>query len=545
MRLRVAIVVAAAGALLVGLGPLLGLVTPASPAAFLSWPLLLALALLAPALAFAFARLGRLGTAAAVLVGPAALAPGRLVLDLQFAVDAGLATRPELLRVESLDAFAPAIGVWLLVAGHVTAIVAGVLAVRGLDHGDEGTGSHRQGLLTLVLCAGVIAAVGVLMAPFASDDPYLLSNPALDAPPVVLIGSVLLAIGVPSAAGFLAGSTDPDFARGGLLGVAAALAGVVVPPLASAVVLDEIQFDWGPVLGLVAVVALAVLAMPAGRAESTEPAEDLRLPALTRLITLSAVFALVAGALAVLAAAVPQVEMPRGLRDPSPYPARMLWPAGFLLVALGVGLLLPRAARWLRPMLPVVWVVIPFAAAGVLDAVFTAVQAADAHAGLGAWTAGSAVLVAALAAIIAAIAGAVERDDVDLTEIAMHRLVLFPSLVALLLGAGAFSVPVVTAPDYTAPGVFTAFGTTSWGLVVALAAVVGAAVLAPMCRPARAAALLCGAALVVAVRVLEYPLTAERLPESTPGLGLWFGAACVLVLLGTALAAARAPRDRH
>ncbi|MBB5154866.1 hypothetical protein [Saccharopolyspora phatthalungensis] len=544
MRLRVAIVVAGAGALLVGLGPLLGLVEPSAPAAYPAWPLLLVLALLAPVLAVVFARLGRLGTAAAVLVGPAALAPGRLVLDLQFVVDAGLATRPELLRVDSLDAEAPSTGVWLLIAGHVAGIVAGILAVRSIEHGDEGTGSHRQGLLTLVLCAGVIAAVGVLMAPFVSDDPYLLPKAALDGPLLVLIGGVLLAVGVPSAAGFLAGSADPEFARGGLLGVAAALAGVVVPPLVSAAVLEQVQFAWGPVLGLVAAVALVVLAVPAGRAESAGQAEDLRLPALTRLITLSAVFALVAGALAVLAAAAPQVQMPIGLRDPSPYPARMLWPAGLLLLSLGVGLLLPRASGWLRPMLPVVWVVVPFASAGVLDAVFTAVQATDAHVGIGAWAAGIAVLFAGLAATIAAIAGAVERDDVDLTEMSMHRLVLFPSLVALLLGAGAFSLPVVTAPDYTAPGVFAAFETTSWGLVIALAAVVGAAVLAPMCRPARAAALLCGAALVVAVRALEYPLTAERLPDSAPGLGLWFGVACVLVLLGSALAAARAPRDR-
>lgn len=545
VRLAAAIVVAAASSVLVGLGPLLGLVVPSAPAAFLAWPLLLVLALLAPAMAFVFARRGRLGAAAAVLVGPAALAPGRLVLDLQFVVDAGLATRPELLRVESLDSFAPSTGVWLLIAGHVAAIVAGFLAVRGVEHGDAGTGSHRQGLLTLVLCAGVIAAVGVLMAPFVSDDPYLLPNPALDGPVVVLIGSFLLAVAAPSAAGFLAGSPDPEFARGGLLGVAAAVACVVVPPLVAAAALDDIQFAWGPVFGLVAAIALVALAVPAGRAGSAEPADDLRLPALTRLITISAVLALVAGALALLAAAVPRVEMPYGLRDPSPYPARMLWSAGFLLVVLGVGLLLPRASRWLRPMLPVVWVVIPFAAAGVLDAVFTAVQAADAQAGIGAWAAGIAVLFAALAAVVAGIAGAVERDEVDLTEMAMHRLVLFPSLVALLLAAGAFSFPVVTAPDYAAPGVFTDFGTTSWGLVVALAAVVGAAVLAPMCRPTRAAALLIGAALVVVVRVLEFPLTAERFPRSAPGPGLWFGAACAVVLFVTALAAARVPQDRH
>ncbi|GAA0525550.1 hypothetical protein GCM10011581_14380 [Saccharopolyspora subtropica] len=541
--LRAAIALTAVGAALVGLGPLAGLVAPGASAAFAAWPLLLPLALAAPALAAAFAKVGHPATAAALLIGPAVLAPGRLVLDLQFLVNAGRAARPELLRVDTLDAYTPSAGTWLLLAGHVASLVGGLLAVRGIQHGEESAGAHRQGLLTLVLCAGFLAAVAVLMAPFASDDPYLLPNPAVDAPLPVLVGSVLLAVGAPTAAGFFAGAGDPDVARGGLLGLAVALAGIVLPPLVAVAVLDQLTLAWGPVLGLVAVVALATLALPAGRNRSVEATGDLSLPTFTRLIALAAVFALIAGTLALVAAAMPQVEMPFGLRDPSPYPARVLWPAGGLLVLVGGLLLLPRVGRWLRPVLPVVWVVVPLAAAGVLDAVFTAMQAAEAEADYGSWAAGAAVLFAALAAAIAAVAGGVERDDVDLTEMAMHRLVLFPSLVALPLGAGAFSVPVVTASDYTAPGVFTAFSTASWGLVIALAAVVGAAVLAPMCRPQRAAALLCGAALVVSVRVLEYPLTAGRFPDANPGPGLWFGLACTAVLLGTALAAARSRRD--
>lgn len=538
-QLRAAMAVSVVGAALVGLGPLIGLVAPSASAAFLSWPLLLVLALLPAGLAAAFVRRGRLVTAAAVLVGPAVLAPGRLVLDAQFVADPGLAARPELLKLASLDVFSPSIGVWLLLAGHVATIAAGFLAVRGIGPGDEVSGGHRQGLLALVLCVSVLAAVGVLMAPFVSDDPYLLPKPALDAPLVVLIGSVLLAVGVPTAAGYLAGSVDQDFARGGLLGLAAGLAGVVVPPLIAAAVLVEVSFSWGPLLGLVAAFALVALAMPIGRTRSGEVGEDLRLPALNRLITTAAVLALVAGALTVLAALAPQVEMPYGLRDPSPYPARMLWPAGIVLLLVGAGLLVPRLALRVRPLLAVVWVLVPLAATSVLDAVFTAVQAAGADAGIGAWSAGVAVLLAAAAAIVAAVAGAVERDEVDLTEIAMRRPVLIPALVSLVLGAVAFSLPVVTAPDYSAPGVFTEFGTTSWGLLIALASVVAAAVLAPMCRPPRAAALLCGAAVVVAVRVLEYPLTAERLPGSAPGTGLWFGVAGVLVLLVSAVAASR------
>ncbi|WP_175547925.1 hypothetical protein [Saccharopolyspora flava] len=534
-RLRAAIGLALLGAALTGLGPLLGLTSPAVPAAYPAWPLLLVLGLIAPVLAAVFARRGRPVVAAALLVGPAAFAPGRLGQDVQFAADAGMAARPELLRATSLLNFEPGLGWWLLAAGHLLVLVAGVLGTWGTR--ESGAGSHRQGLLAMALCAGVLGAVAVLMAPFSSDDPYLPAETALDGPLPVLIGSALLAVAVPCAAGLLAGSTDAEFARGGLLGVAFSLIAVSVPPLVSVLVLDVITFAWGPLLGLLAAAALLVLAVRAGRGEPAEDVDDLRLPALTRLLTLAGVFALLAGAVAVLAALTPHVAMPYGLRDPSEYPARVLLPAGILLVLVGAGMLLPKLALTLRPVLTVLWAVVPLAAAGSLDAVFTAVQVAGAGAGLGAWAAGLSVLLAAVAAVLAALAGAVERDDVDLTEMAMRRLVLVPSLVALVLGAGAFSLPVLTAPDYSAPGVFTDFGTTSWGLVLALAAVVGATVLAPMCRPGPAAALLCGAALLVAVRALEFPLTAGRLPGAAPGLGLWCAIGCAVVLLGTALAA--------
>ncbi|WP_199740600.1 hypothetical protein [Saccharopolyspora rhizosphaerae] len=535
-RVRAAIALGLLGAALTGIGPLLGLTSPAVPAAYPAWPLLLVLALLAPALAALFARAGKPLAAAAVLVGPAAAAPGRLGQDVQFAVDAGMAARPELLRADSLLNFEPGIGWWLLAVGHVAVLAAGVLATWGTR--ESGAGSHRQGLLALALCAGGLGAVAVLMAPFSSDDPYLPAETALDGPVPVLVGSALLAVGVVCSAGLLAGSTDPEFVRGGLLGVALSLVAVVVPHLLSVLVLDELTFAWGPLLGLLAAAALLVLALRAGRGEAVEDVDDLRLPALTRLLTVAGTFALLAGAVALLAALTPHVVMPFGLRDPSEYPARMLFPAGFLLVAVGAGVLLPKASLLLRPVLTVLWAVVPLAAAGSLDAVFTAAQA-GAEAGLGAWAAGLSVLLAAVAAVLAAIAGAVERDDVDLTEMAMRRLVLVPSLVALVLGAGAFSLPVLTAPGYSAPGVFTDFGTTSWGLVFALAAVVGATVLAPMCRPGQAAALLCGGALLVAVRALEFPLTAGRLPGAEPGLGLWCALGCVVVLLGTALAARR------
>src|SRR5699024_11169246 len=125
----------------------------------------------------------------------------------------------------------------------------------------------------------------------------------------------------------------------------------------------------------------------------------------------------------------------------------------------------------IRPVLAIAWVVVPLSCAAVLDSVFTAVQVADAAAGPDAWACGAALVLAVLAAIATWLAGAVERDEVDLTEIALRRVVLPPSLVSLVLGAGAFSFPVVDAPGYTPPGVFAAFGTTSWGLLTAVIAV--------------------------------------------------------------------------
>ncbi|MBE9375084.1 hypothetical protein IQ251_11590 [Saccharopolyspora sp. HNM0983] len=538
--LPAAIGVSAAGGLLTGLGPLIGLVSPGASAAFTAWPLLLVLALLPAAAATALLRTGSPTTAAALLVGPAVLAPGRAALDVQLIVDAGLAARPELLRVATLSPTSPGAGSWLLLTGHLAGLLAGLLAVRGMRTGERGeSGAHRQGLLAVVLCTGIIGGVGMLMAPFVSDDPYLLARAAADAPAAVLVGALLLAVGVPAAGGVLAGSDDADFARGGLLGLAAALAAVAVPPLAAVAALGQLRLGWGPVLGVLAALVLAGLAVPAGRgAPAAEQDRDLRLPPFDRLARLAGALAAAGGALALLAAVLPVLEMPPGVTDPSTYPSRLLLPAGVVLVGSGLAVLLPAVRSQVRPVLTVVWVVVPFAAAAMFDSVLTAVQAIGASAGPGMWTAGAAVLLSGASGVTAALAGGVERDDVDLTEVSMRGRVLVPALLGVLLAGGAYAVPVVSSAEYAPPAVFGEFSTTSWGLLIALFGVVGAAVLAPMCRPVRAGALLAGAAAVAAVRALEYPLTEGRVADSAPGLGLWFAIACVVVLASSAAGAA-------
>lgn len=547
-----AIAVAVVGALLTGLAPVVGVVTPRTPPAFSSWPVLLLLAALPPILAYWFARRGNTVLAAALLLGPAALAPGRMVLDSQLAVDAGLAARPELLLPFALVRLTPSLGLGLLMCGHAAAIVAGALAMTGVGRTREPVPggfdvdtltatTRRQGQLAFVLCAAVLGAVGVLLAQFGSSTPFLVPRAAVDSPLPVFAGSVLVAIGLPTVGGYVAGSADREMARGGLLGLAIALAAIVVPPLVAATVRTEIRYGTGAVVGLLAALALAGLAWSAGRSDDRDRAAVTRIPSLARLLPLAGGLSVLAGALAIVGAVSPQWELP-GIGSVS-YPARMLWPSGLMLVVLGGGLLLPATALRIRPALSVAWVVVPMAATAALDTVFAAVQGAGANAGAGAWVAGLAAVLAMLTGVAAAFAGAVERDDVDLTEMVVRRRSAVLSVVVFPLAVASFATPVLTAPGFTPPGLFGDFQVTSWGLVLGLVAVIVAIALAPLCRPERAAALLGGAALTVLMRVLELPLTEARVAGAGPGAGLWWSLACLVALVVGVVIGLRGPAE--
>ena len=531
-----AIAVAGVGALLAGLAPAVGVVEGASPG-FTSWPWLLVLAALPPALAVLFLRAGRSGLAAGVLITPAVLVPGRLVLDAQLVFGATDVTRPELLLPDSLDPLPPAAGTWMLLAAHVATCAAGVVAAAtsgdrgsaapafGSAEGPPSSGARRQGLLALVLCAAFAAGVGALMTQLASDDPYLVPHAAVDSPVVVLVGSVLVALGVPAAGGLAVSSAEPEFARGGLFGLAAALTAYAGPSLAAATFVPQLHYGSGAVVGLVAALVLAALAVPAGRAPRDDE-QDLNLPAGARLNATSGGLAALAGVLGLVAAATPALSVPEFLiANPSVYPARLLWPAGAVLLVLGAAVLWRPVATWARPALAVAWTALPLAFAAVLDSVFTSLQLPGTTAEPGAWLGGAAAALAAAAAVVAAVTGAVERDDVDLTALSRRPAAAAPAALSLLLAAGAFGFPAVTGPDYTPPGILSGFTTASWGQVIALASIAVGAVLVPNSRPSRAAGLLGGAALVLVVRALEFPLTQARVPGSEPGPGLWFAAA--------------------
>ena len=561
-----------AGAFALALAPLLPVViatdgAPADPG-FPGWPLLAALALLPALAAVLLCARGAAGMATGLVIGYAALAPGRALLDLQLVLGAELAARPELLVPTSLAPLRPAAGAAALLAGHLLTAVAGVLAVRSARPGIEDPADPggdepadpldpvpggRPGLLVLVLGLGAALAVGLLMAPFGSGNAYLLGRAALDSPGWTLAGAVLLAVLAPGAACLLAGSPDPARARGGLLGVAAGSAAVAVPALAAGLLTPQLRPSWGPVTVLLAAAGLVGCALAVQRTgDAGRPHADLVLPTAGRLQRVAAAAALLAGALALLGSLTPAITpgdvATADVAVPAVSAARLLVPAAVALLALGAALLLPgdRAAT-ARPALAVAWVVVPLSAAAVLDTVLTAAEIADVGPGPGAWATLVAVPVALVAGACCALAGAVERDDVDVCALAARpadRPLLLAVGLVVVLAVPAFALPVASGPGYRAGAIDPASGLTAWGLVTGLVAVVLAAAVAPRCRPVRGAALLVGAGLVVAVRLAELPLVAARVDGMAAAPGTWASLAC-LVALVAAVAVTLHPADKR
>ncbi|MEU4802055.1 hypothetical protein [Actinosynnema sp. NPDC023587] len=518
-KIRLVVGLAAAGGLCGAIGPAISVVDGSAPPAYPAWPLLAVLALLPAGVSGYFLRRGQEVTAAAVLVPAGVFAVGRFLADLQVVADPLIAARPELFRPDSLIPPTPTAGAWLLLAGHVLTLVAGVLAATGADQ--DGDRSQRFGLPAT---AGVVAAVGLFTAPYSSSDAFIPAAGPLDAPPLPLVGGLLVLLAVPVLAVLAASSADADARRGGLLGLAAVLVAVAAPGLVTALAVDEVDVTPGPFLVLAAAAALV-----RSTAETTEHA--LELPGRRRLHLITAALGVAAGAAAALGALTDHLHVP-GVAAPTDYAARLLWPAA---VAVALLALLPKA----RPAFIAATATVPLAAGLALDAAFNATRVPSVEPAAGVWFTALAVVLAAAAAITAALAGAVERDEEGAERVPPPLPLLAVGLVAALLAFGAFALPVLEAPGYVP---ITAFGLRvgSWGLLIALVAVLGAVWLALVSRPARGAALLFGAACVTATRALEYPLSESRVAGTAPGPALWLALATTLALLIAAtLSAAR------
>ncbi|PRY43663.1 hypothetical protein CLV43_103410 [Umezawaea tangerina] len=541
-RLRAAFGLAAVGALLAATAPLLGVVSGGTSPAYTAWPLLVLLALLPAVLAGAFLFRDHPAAAAGVLAATAFFAPGRLLVDLQILADTTYTTRPELFRPTSLTPLTPGVGLWLLVAGHVLVLAAGLLAAVGTDAGDvEDTDqASTRKFLGLVVVAGAVAAIGLFMAPITSSDPLVPTGGPFDAPALAMIGGLLLALAAPAAGVLAASNPAAENRRGGLLAIAAALAAIALPPFAAGLFADRLGVSIGSVLLLLAAAAHAVLARFLGRdttPEDTAEPHAVELPGLRRLNVTAGVLGLVAAASALGGVLVPQLVVPDGLALPVGYGERLLWPA-LVVVAVLAAVLVANVGA-VRPAFTVALAALPLAAGAALDSVYAATQVGSVKPGNGVWFTVLAVVLAIAAAVTAALAGALEREDVEPAKTQAPLPMVAFVLIGGLLALGGFALPVLRGPDFHAVGLLD-FKVGSWGLLAGLLAVVAAAGLALLARPSRAGGLLLGAALVTAVRAVEYPLTSARVTGATPGPGLWLAVAGAIALLaGAAVSASR------
>jgi hypothetical protein len=572
-RLTVALVLAGVAAVALTAAAFVP-VSPAAGPGFAGWPWLAVLALGPVAVAFLLAAKRKAAVAAGVVLGLAALAPGRLVLDLQFAVNGPLTIRPELyLPDRFLGSSAVGAGFWLLVAGHVLTGAAGVLAWRAVRARDEEPEPRRWRLLVPLLA--VVASVGLLTSPVASDNGFLLARAAFEGPWPALGGYLLLAAALPLAAVLALAAPSEHVARGALGGLAAAAFGVAVPPVVAGLARADLHVAWGPVAVLVATAVVAALGgTRLAVAETGETGHDLagaaKLPGLFwwRLATgLLGLATAVAGVLGTLA---PQVAVtaltPAGAAPVSAAaasPARWFLLAAALVVAvLALAVLVPATAAAARSLLGLAWAGIVLAGTAVLNTALTATQAGN-LAGFGgagpggaapaftydlgagaAWTF-AALVLAVLAALAAVGTGVVEREDAgDATS--PDGGVLTPVVAGAVLAVAAFGLPVFSVPGYVAPGLWSHFDTPSWGLLTAAVVVVGAALLALRSRPRPAATLLLGAALLVALHAAELPLVGGTLGDATPATGFWVAlAAAAALVLAAGMSAAAGRRNRH
>ncbi|MFD5092288.1 hypothetical protein ACFWMR_16930 [Amycolatopsis thailandensis] len=568
-----------AGAVALAVGALMPVVRGGSPG-FTAAPLLVVLAL-APAVAVLYAvSTGRPGLAAGLVLGLTALAPGRLLLDLQLLADGSLASRPELFLADRLLTLPPVgPGLWPLVAGHLLTLVAGVFAAgTARDEAElagELDGRRRWRLLGPVL--GVTGGIGLLLAPLGSGNAYLLAKNAFEGPTVAMASYLLLAAMLPLTVLVAVSSPAAGVGKGGFAGAGLAALAVGVPPMVAGLVVDRLSIAPGSVLVTVAGLALVGLAFTrfdvadAGEAATGDLAGEARLPGLfwwrlaTGGLALSAAAAAAAGALTPVLKANGPTPVPET-------PARwLLLGAAIVLAVPALFVFVPRLSAFARGVVAATWAGVVLAAAAVLSAALAVTEdkAVD-PASFGVdlplplpdkvgysaaqgvtWTF-IALALAAMAALAAVITGVVERDvtddaagmDVEADGPRAGGAVLTPVVAAAVLAIAAFGTPVFAAPGYTAPGLWSDFGAASWGLLGALAVVLGLYALVPRSRPVAAAAALAGAALVLGLRAAELPLVGSEHDGSSAGIGFWLAlGAAVVSLVAAAMAVAGSRRS--
>jgi hypothetical protein len=554
LRLQLAILASAAGVAVTFVAVQMGLVHNEPAPAFASGAWLLILAALPPGLAIVCVTIGKAPTAAGIVTGAALLAPGLALVDAQFIHDALQASRPELMVPTSLAALTPATGAYLLLVGHLLTGAAGLLAAgragagpdsdyfAALDTATSTTGRGRA--VGWALAAGSVSVVGLLMPPFGSDNAFIVARDLIASPGLVKYGGLLIALTLLIGGVAAAANSRIPVARGMVVGLFLALAWLVVPQIVAVAAVDWLHMERGA--PLIALVPIGLLIFATGDRE-TDDQGDVQLegsPILTGVLGVLAGVATLFGAFTTLV--VTSVDQPES------YANRQLLPAGIVIIVLSV-VLFTKWASAVRPAFIVALGSVPLVGLAALDTAFTAttvgnlipgfpVVTASTHVGPAVWFTIAAFAVAAAAAIAAAVTGGAERDDdVDLSKPTLHTRYAIPAAGAVLFAIGAFTSPMIKAAGYTPAGIWSDFRLASWGLLIGLIVVVGAAAIAAFARPRRAAALLFGAAVVAGVRLLELPLTGGRVAGAGAGSGTWLTLACLVALVAAGVAALTDP----
>lgn len=541
-----AIVCALLGVVGTAVAPSAGLTTPQTEPAFSSTALRTVVAALPVLLALVLHAARRPAAAAGALAGSGALAVGLTVADLQLVFDANSAQRPELLHPHRLTVLHASTGTWVLLAGGALAVLAGALAAfsaprDGDAEPDVGVWGRRVAVAALGL--GVLVALAMCFgAPYHSDDPYLPAAALFGQPGAALAGGLLLVVGLVLAPVLGVLWRSREFGGGALLGAALGLIQFGLPQLAGGVAVAGLSTAAEPYW----VLAVAVILLALGAAGVRPPRERLQaapsLPGVRRLTAVAGGVGLLAALCGLGAVFVPLLRRPTMVTDLNASAHTALLPASVLVGVLAAGLLVPRIAETLRPVFEVGAAVLPLALSAVADSIATATSAVGMHIAVTGWVwllVGSFVLVV-VAACFAVVAGGVEREDVDTSSHPVRPLVTGLGGLGFVLGVFAFGFPLLTGDDYVPAGLWTQFRIGSWGMIVVLLVVLGAAGLAGFSRSPRAAGLLGGSALVFVVYAVGYPFGAADVHGAAPGLGLWAGILAAVVFgIGALVCAAR------
>lgn len=576
---NVAVAASAVGALLVAVSPAL---TVARAAAGESPGPIGTAAFIATVAAFAAPLLAAIAVfrrqwewSGGILAGAGLMSIGFVLLDTDLFRDAINANRFELFRPETAASLTPGAGAYCVLAGHTLGVIAGVLGMivaaraamlDGYGQSDDGHSNDtesagratavRAGAVasSLVAATAVVVVVMLFRTAWNSVDPVIVAGPAIEAAWTALAAALALsaAIGIVVAAALASSSTL--VAGGAIVGAACALFGLVGSRFVAGVA-DE-GLEPTPATTTAAVAALVLLVAGAGlpalvayreRRALTRDAAERRfgdlvagVPSVGRWHAIAGSAGIGTAVLVGVGALLPILSVPAGRVAPDVLATRIALVAAVVLLVASVWLLLSEFAVTVRPAVGVLCGAVVMAAAALLHATVEGQQVSDVGVGPGSILISIGVFAAASTGLLTWIAGSSEREDIDLSaESETDRRLLVAGAVAAAMSVVALGVPLYTGPNASATSFALPWGWDAWGQALFGIVVVATVIVAARSRPARAAALLVGAAIGMGIYLAGWPLTIGRIAGASVGFGVPMATMAVLLLASTAFLAVR------